>query len=455
MSYLKSGFSTISALITNGHERSVKAKKNILASFVIRGLSIAISLVLVPLTIDYVNPVRYGIWLTLSSIIGWFSLFDIGLGNGLRNKLAEAIAKGEEETARIFVSTTYVGLCIIIGLLLLIFFCVNSFINWPAILNTSADLTAELRLLALVVFSFFCIRLIFQLLNSVLTANQEPAKASFFDLLGSLSSLIIIFILTKTTSGNLIYLGIALSFTPVLVLILASFWLYTHKYSKYAPSFRFIKLKEIKSLLSIGGIFFIIQIGALLLFQTSNIIIAQLFGPTEVTTYNVAYRLFGVLIMAFTIIMTPYWSAFTDAYTRNEWDWIKETFSKMQRFLLYLSISASILLIASPMIFRLWLHDKVHVPFSLSFVLSLYVVAISWITLNCFFLNGISKIRLQLYLYIASILVNIPLAIVLGKWIGISGIPLSNLIVLLIMGTILQIQSGKVITQTAKGIWNK
>jgi len=116
MSFIKSKFNEILGLVTKGHERSVKAKKNILASFVIKGLGIAISLVLVPLTINYINPSRYGIWLTLSSIVGWFSFFDIGFGNGLRNKLAEAKAKGEEELAKIYVSTTYAILSIIIVL---------------------------------------------------------------------------------------------------------------------------------------------------------------------------------------------------------------------------------------------------------------------------------------------------------------------------------------------------
>src|SRR5512137_2137737 len=89
-----------------GEERSVKAKKNILYAVVIKGISIAISLVLVPLTLHYVNPTQYGIWLTLSSIIAWFGFFDIGFGNGLRNKFAEAKAKGDHELARTYVSTT-------------------------------------------------------------------------------------------------------------------------------------------------------------------------------------------------------------------------------------------------------------------------------------------------------------------------------------------------------------
>ena len=83
--------------LLKGHERSVKAKKNILGSILIKGFSILISLIVVPLTINYINPSRYGIWLTLSSIVGWFSFFDIGLTQGLRNKFAEAKAKGEKK----------------------------------------------------------------------------------------------------------------------------------------------------------------------------------------------------------------------------------------------------------------------------------------------------------------------------------------------------------------------
>src|SRR5690606_7162947 len=78
------------ALLNSGQERSIKAKKNIAISLAIKGVSICISFIMVPLTIDYINPSRYGIWLTLSSIVGWFSFFDVGLTQGLRNKFAEA-----------------------------------------------------------------------------------------------------------------------------------------------------------------------------------------------------------------------------------------------------------------------------------------------------------------------------------------------------------------------------
>lgn len=185
----------IAHFLTHGHERSIKAKKNIIASLVIKGLSIFINLLLVPLTIHYINPTRYGIWLTLGSVIGWISFFDIGLGNGLRNKFAEAIAKGNIELARRYVSTTYAIIFIIICVVLLLFLIINPLLNWAKILNSPAAMEKELSLLALIVFVFFCIQFLLQLITTIITADQQPAKASFLNLLGSILSLIVIFIL--------------------------------------------------------------------------------------------------------------------------------------------------------------------------------------------------------------------------------------------------------------------
>ena len=169
-------------IITKGHERSVNAKKNILASLIIKGCSILISLFLVPLTIHYLNPTRYGIWLTLSSIIGWLGFFDIGFGNGLRNKFAQSIAMGKHEQARVYVSTTYAILSIIIASVLILFFLINPFLDWSRILNTPGSMSGELSILALIVFVFFCLQFVLQLITTVLTANQQPAKASLFNL---------------------------------------------------------------------------------------------------------------------------------------------------------------------------------------------------------------------------------------------------------------------------------
>ena len=107
-----------------GNPRSVKANKNILASFLIKGSSIIVGFLMVRVTLDYLDQTKYGIWLTMSSFLTWFSFFEIGLGSGLRNKLAEALAKKDYVLGKVYVSTTYAILVLVISIVAIIFFVI-------------------------------------------------------------------------------------------------------------------------------------------------------------------------------------------------------------------------------------------------------------------------------------------------------------------------------------------
>jgi len=443
---------TLYTFFSKGHERTIRAKKNIAFSFFLKGISIVVGFVLIPMTITYVNQSEYGVWLTLSSIISWLSFFDVGLGNGLKNKLAETNALKQYDKSVAYVSTTYAVLVLIASGAFIIFFIGNNFIDWQKILNAqSGDLTQ----LALIVFGFFCVQFVSQIISTVLTAFHAPAKASLISVIGQLLVLITIFVLTKTTKGSLIYLGYTLAGIPVIVQMISSFWLYNTEYKIVKPSFKAVNFKYVKDLLGIGGVFFILQIGALILFQTDNIIITQLFGPQKVTVFNVAYKLFAMVSMISGIILTPFWSAYTDAYAKDDFDWMRGSLKKTRNIWLILSGGAFLLLIVSPLIYRIWLHDSVQVPVSVSIAMFLYVIGFNWMQVNCFFLNGIGKIRIQLYLYLFSIVVNIPLAIFLAKFFNIAGVTLSNVVIFIIMGIILHIQCNKILNKSATGLWNK
>ena len=89
------------------NKRTKGIVNNIGLSMIGRLVTTIVSFLVVPLTIDYINPTQYGIWLTLSSIIGWVAIFDMGLGQGFRNRFAEARALGDDTLAHQYVSTTY------------------------------------------------------------------------------------------------------------------------------------------------------------------------------------------------------------------------------------------------------------------------------------------------------------------------------------------------------------
>ncbi|HTP13774.1 MAG TPA: polysaccharide biosynthesis protein, partial [Bacteroidota bacterium] len=242
----------VRSMLIGGPDRSVRAKKNIAAMFALKGVSILVGFLLVPMTLHYLNPTNYGIWLTLSSVFGWLLFFDVGLGNGMRNKFAEAMAQNDVELARAYVSTTYVFLGTIILFIFIVFMAVNPFLSWPKILNVESDVPGDLTALVLVTFGFFCLRFVFGLINSLLIADQKPALNSLLDVLSSLISLALVGILLVTTNGSLLLLGTAIGFSTAIVPIVASVWLYNGKYRNVRPSFSYVKTSYASDLIRLG-----------------------------------------------------------------------------------------------------------------------------------------------------------------------------------------------------------
>lgn len=445
----------IQRFFTQGNQRSVKLKKHISASLFIKGGNILIGFLIVPLTIGYVSSEQYGIWLTLTSVVAWFNFFDIGLGNGLRNKFAESVAKGDHVAAQAFVSTTYALLTMVSFAMLTIFWIANSFIKWEIVLN-APGLGEELSSVALIVFSFFCLTFILKLINTLIQANQRPSLVGFINFLTNIISLGIIFILTKLTQGNLIYLSLALSLSPVLIFSIATLYFFKNDFKAYRPSINKVDFSYVKDIFGLGWQFFIIQIVGIIIFSTDNMIITQLYGPQQVTPYNIAFKYFGIITKVFTIISTPFWSAYTDAFFKNEIKWILKANKSLVRIWMTMVIVGIFLLIVSNHFYHFWVPE-VEVPFILSIMMCIYVIYHAWGIPFVIFINGVGRIRLQLIFSIIGGVLNIPLSIFLAKYVemGTAGVILATSICISYGPIIGPIQFKKIINQKAKGVWNK
>jgi len=448
----------LSALsLKKGHERSIKAKRNVFYSFGLQGVSIVIGLLYVPLLLDYLDTERYGIWLTLSSILGWFEFFDIGLGNGLRNKFTEALARENHTLARSYVSTTYALLTIIFSAVLLVFFIVNPFLSWTAILNTTIVTDQELTLLALIVFTFFILRFIFKIIGTILMADQRPAVSNAFAPIGSvITLLVLLFLIRLSNEGSLIVLGSLLSVVPVIILLIASIILFRGRYRKYSPALKYVDFKYTSDIMKLGSRFFVIRVASVILFTTSNIIITQILGPESVTVYNIAHKYFSIPIMVFSIVMTPVWSAVTDAYVKNDFEWLKNVLKKLNLLSILFVAGIIAMLFLSKFAYHLWVGDRVTVPFLLSAMMTLF--AIINVTLSPFtqFINGCGKLKLSTIVVYFQVILFIPLAILLTRSsMGVAGVMLATCLVNGIGLFFEPVQALKLLNGKANGIWNK
>lgn len=423
--------------------------------FVLRGVSAAVNFVLVPLTLHYLNPTRYGIWMTLSSIVAWVSWMDIGLGNGLRNKFATALAQNDNELARTYVSTTYAFVGLVSVLLFLLFWIVQPFLSWSSILNAGPALEHEASSLAATAFSFFCLRLVVGLVGTILIADQRPASSSMLEVIATVVSLVATVALIMTVPGSLFWLGTCTSGAMALVPLAANIIYFRGRYKDFAPALRYVNVAHARELMHIGIQFFALQLVGLVLFTSSNVVITQLFGPSDVTEYNIAYRYFGIPAMVFTIVLTPMWSAYTEAYVRRDIAWITMTFRKLQRLFLALVLAVAVMVAIADWVYAIWVGTSVHVPFVLSLFMALYVLVIAWNNIFSYFLSGTGKIRLQLLVSAVICVFVIPLALWLARmWeLRSAGVVLATCVVLLPGSVLWPIQTAKIIAGRAKGLW--
>lgn len=445
----------LNRFIKSGENRNVRIKKNIVLSFLIRSFSVAINLLIVSLAIKYVDPVQYGVWLTLTSIISWFTYFDFGMGNGLRNKLATAVAFKEYDKAKKYISTTYAIFAIIAVSFFILFYFVNPYINWNSILNIPSTVDSNIHLVLSVLVGTLCIQFVVQLINTVLNSLHETAKAELITLLGQAGMLITLLILRHTVEGNLRVLIIALNIVPLVIILLASLFLYNRRHKLLAPSLKSIDFSYVKSILNLGGAFFLIQIGSLILFQTDNIIITRILDPEAVTKFNVTYKLYSVITVVFSIIAAPYWSAFTEAYAKEDYQWINGSIKRLREVWLFTSfVIVPVFFVLAKFLFKILFPDTLDINVGLSASMAVYVICSTCLSLNCYFLFGIGKLRVLLILYLLVTLTNIPLGIALGKWMGIEGVVIANIIAFVFMNTVLWVQINKILRHKASGIWN-
>lgn len=440
-------------------QRSREAYKNIAGSVVLKGISIIVSLLLVPLTIEYVSPEKYGIWLTLCSIVGWLAFFDIGLSNGAKNKVTEALAKDDAKTAREYVSTSYIIIGLIFIVVFVLFYTLNNWLNWSNIMAIDGSFNDELSEVMIIVVGLFCLTMVINVVNSVVSAVQKPALSSLITTVGQVFVLLAIafqvYTLKSHSNGSLKLLAYCLSGIPCVVTIVFSFFLYCGKYRFLSPSLRFFKRKYISDILSLGWKFFIIQAALILVFQISNLVIIRETDAISVTQYNIAYKYFMISHMLYNIVLTPFWAAFTDAYTKKDYSWMSMTYKKLEKCWLIFTVLVILMLMASPYVYKIWIGDHVEIPLLLSIFMSIFTVLNSKAGLYMTLINGTGKVYVQMLTYVVVGLLSVPLMIIAAKCFGVLGVVsviTSSVMALSVVGFV---QLKKLLSNTDDGVWAK
>lgn len=442
--------------ILGGDNRSNLIRKNIIISFCIKIWSALVQLLMVPLTLHCLGVYENGLWLTISSLLIWIDNLDIGLANGLRNKLAVHLALGEKIEAQKTVSSTFYMLVLlfipIIFLINIWIFCVDTY----QFFNVDSDIVNNLNVILHVSAILVCTTFIFKFIGNFYMALQLPAINNALNTLGQTIALLGVVVLYVTGIHSLLCVAFINTISPLIVYVVAYPITFYKKYPDLCPHISMVSKSSMKSLATTGIKFFVLQIAGVVLFMSTNILISRFFSPELVTPYQIAYRYFMVLQLIFVIICAPYWTATTDAYKKNDFEWIKKSNKLLDKMMTSLFIIAFFMVIFARPIYTIWIGDANAVSLPMTVIVAVYVMILVASMRYSYILNGFGTLRLQLIMTIIAAVLYIPLATLVCSYKNNLNYLLYVMCAVNLPGLLVNIvQYYKIVNRRAKGIWLK
>lgn len=398
-----------------------------------RGTTVLIGLVTLPLTSHYLGKERFGLWLTLSSFITWVSIADLGLSNSLINVLSSADGRGEKLQAQQAVSSAFwMTSAIAIALIVAIVFTVP-LVNWPGVFNVaSPEATREVAPALLIIFLFCSLRLPASIINCVYQGYQEGYVYQLWNGISGVLGAVGLVIAIKLQAG-LAWLAIGFLGSMLLSDLFSALYLFGYRREWLLPRWKFFDLRQATALLRQGGQFWIAQMSAVMMLQTSLLIVSTMFGATESAGFGTTLRLFGLVGAVQTAFVAPLWAAYGEAAARRDYGWLSQTFKRSIRISLLWALPASLVMfIAAPLLFKLLVTTDVTADWHLRLAVMATEILNSIARCVSTLLNGLGTVRSQAIFGPIGGVANLAVAWLLAKWIGIPGVAYATAICLLL-----------------------
>lgn len=409
-----------------GRERYRRAGLTASASLIQRGLTVVISLVSVPLTIHYLGPERYGVWLTISSLLVWMALTDFGLaGNALINVLSAANGNDDRRGAQEYLSSAVWALGAIAGLFAIAALAGFPFISWRAVFRVSAVPLHELNTACALTLAFFILALPMSVQSSIYSAYQDGFLSNVCGIAMNLSSLIALIVVTRF-HGGLPQLVLALSGTKTVVAIGNIYYMFFRRYPWLLPVPSAVRWHCIRRLFSLGGKYMLTQLGSFGMTQSQPMIITQILGPAKVIAFVIAQRIITLPMEVIYMSTAPLVPAFGEARARNDWNWIRKAYRNVTwgSVAVGVPILLGIAVAARPLI-RAWAGPAAVPEVSLILWLVLYNVLGVVLMVTGQLLVGVERVNALTLSIVLCALATVGFGTLFCYWSGLTGIAMA------------------------------
>lgn len=402
------------------------------SSFMVKVFSALINLLTVPLTVDYLGAERYGLWMSISSILAFMSFADLGLGNGLLNAISKAHGNNNIREAQVAITSVFFLLTGISILLLTLFLLIQPIIPWEVLFNVKSELARqEVGPTTMVLFIMFLLNMPLGVVQRIQNGYQEGYVFQLWLILGSLLSFMGLLICIYLQAG-LVWLVFAFSAGHFIATLINGVVLFTRKKPHLIPKLSSFNLNTGKELIRTGLIFLALGIFTVLANSSDNIIISHTLNVNAVAGFEIVKKLFHFSMIT-QVMIQPLWPAFNEALVKKDYAWAKNTLNKSLRLTIISSSLISLpLFLFGKQIIDFWVGPEYTPSWSLLLGFYLFIIFANYGGVMSTFFNSGDLVSKQLIFIVLASTSSIILKIILSFNFGVSGVVWATLISYLI-----------------------
>lgn len=406
---------------------------NLSWSLIIKVVALAVGLLLYPQYVKFfgnqttfigaggeestIGAVALGTWLVILQILSWILTFDIGIGNGLKNKIVEAINEGRREDVKKYISCSYISNFVIIAVLLAAGLPVIFNLNFNKFLNVSEAVIPmrTLQLAFALAFISICLEFFLKIVLNIYQALQKQVVASVVPLISTILLIIFVFFVRfESMSTSLIAISLFYIFSINVPLIIVTIILFSTEFKDSKPSLKLWSFPVARSVVAIGGIYFLIQIFLLVINSTNKIIISNVYGAEHVATYEPYLKIFSAICAVASAISLPVWTLVLRADVRKDYAWIKKMEKVMSIIGLVFAVGSIVAAASLQIIFDIWLDSKSFpVGYYKAFMFAAWAIASIASYFVSAFSNGLKVLKPQVIILGIFAIIKVPLFILL------------------------------------------
>jgi O-antigen/teichoic acid export membrane protein len=419
---------------TRGADRERRAVTTGGISALARIVQLATSFVTVPLTLKYLGNERFGLWMTISSVLAMAAFADFGVGNGVLNTVANAFGRDDVDGIRKAVSSGFAVLWTIAAALLLLFFSIYGFISWADFFRVSSLQARAEAGPALAVFAVcFAFNIAMDVVQRVQLGLQQGYRYGLWQLIGSCAGFVGV-IYGIWLHMSLPMLIVAIAGAPLLATALNVVHFFGYVRPDLRPTFADVSINTIVQIGKLGGLFFVLQLVVAVSFSADNFIIARILGAINVPEYSVPQRIFAVVAMMLGMLVAPLWPAYGEAVSRGDIAWVRRTLRRSVLLVFVISAGCAVLLLLfSHQLILWWVGPRIHPTFFLLLGLAVWTVVTCCGDALAVFLNGISIIKFQVVVAAIFGFGCLATKVFFIHQYGITGIPWATILTYLVL----------------------